>query len=41
MSECGKREVALVYNKFEVVLPVLFVEDEMLLATHTEPVEEL
>ena len=41
MTECGKREVALVYHEFEVVLSVLVVEDEVLLATHTEPVEEL
>ena len=41
VSECGKREVALVYHELEVVLPVLVVEDEVLLATHTEPVEEL
>ena len=41
MSESGKREVALIYHEFEVVLPVLVVEDEVLLATHTEPVEEL
>jgi hypothetical protein len=41
VSECRKREVALVYHELEVVLAVLVVEDEVLLATHTEPVEEL
>ena len=41
VTECGKREVALVYHEFEVVLSVLVVEDEVLLAAHTEPVEEL
>ena len=41
MSECGKCEVAFIYHKLEVVLPILVIEDEVLLATDTEPVEEL
>jgi hypothetical protein len=41
MTEGRECVVAFFYHKFKVMLAVLVVEDEVFLATDTEPIEKL